>query len=109
MSCSSEKCLCNSEYNSLLTLAGVSAIASAIFNNACSDGEKASYRPVVTAAISSSLTPYILLPAELASIQNGQPTRTAVFKRFNEHRDRDTSPTRRGRRADKWCRESRGG
>ena len=78
MSSSTEKCLQSSAYNSLLTLAGVSASASAMRSSALSDGRNLSSSPRKRKPISSSLSPYVLPPAELMSIQNGHPTRTAV-------------------------------
>ena len=47
-------------------------------SKATSAGANPSMRPSRIAAISSSLNPYILPPAEFASIQKEQPTRTAV-------------------------------
>lgn len=47
-------------------------------SRAASGGSKLSLRPSRIAAISSSFKPYILPPAEFASIQKGQPTHTAV-------------------------------
>ena len=62
----------------ILTFDGVSAIASASPKRAASGAGNPSYWPSRIAETSSSVKPYILPPAELASIQNGQPTRTAV-------------------------------
>jgi len=53
-------------------------MASAMRNKASSAGANASSCPSRIAVISSSLRPYILPPAEFASIQNGHPTRIAV-------------------------------
>jgi len=53
-------------------------MASAIRSRANSCAGKFWKSPLRSAAISSSLSPYILPPAEFASIQNGHPTRAAV-------------------------------
>ncbi len=79
----SEKCRRNSSYNSSLTFDGVSAIASAMRSKATSAGSNPSMRPSRIVVTSSSLNPYILPPAEFASIQTGHPIRTAVRRVSN--------------------------
>src|SRR5436190_5149059 len=71
---SSEKCARSSAYSASLTSTGAPDITSASVISARSGAVKASSRSLTRFAISSSLSPYILPPAELMSIQKGQPT-----------------------------------